>query len=88
MVTEPRLGTTPESISLCPFPSGTMDRKVVPSSSRIPSRGSFSVSAKTQEQVSFAHFTAKEVEHADWSGLSPVLTSHEEYGPRVGEDSS
>lgn len=76
------------SLFLCEFHSGTMGRKVVPSGSRTPRRGRFSVSAKTGEQASFAHFTAEGMKHADWAGLGPVLTSHEEYGPRVGEDSS
>lgn len=38
--------------------------------------------------MSFAHFTAEGIEHADWSGLGLVLTSHEEQRPRVEEDSS
>ena len=79
---------SPESLSLCQLHSGTRGRKEVPSSSRTPRRGNFSVSAKTREQASFAHFTAKGIEHTDWSDLGPVLTSHEEHRPRVEEDSS
>lgn len=71
------------TISPCHLHSGTMSRKV---GNRIPRRGVFPVSAKTQKQALFSQLsTAKGMEHADWSGPCPVPTSLEEHGPRVGE---
>lgn len=58
---------SPESLSLCQLHSGTRGRKEVPSSSRTPRRGNFSVSAKTREQASFAHFTGEGIEHGSCS---------------------
>ena len=61
---------------------------MVTSGPRTSRRGSVSIFANTQEQVSFAPPTpamAKGMEHADWSILGPVPLPLEEHGPRVGE---